>query len=222
MYADNSLARFAINTNKLHWRALNHLFNYIRTTRDQELVINSNGRIEDMKIYADTNLGGEGWRLQHGYCGFLMGLLVKWNSKRQSCILASTCQAEYMALSFGERGGLWLLHNMEEVTGPITPKILSDNQLAVKIVGNIGRREKSRHIKREFHIINELVVNRKVNLEWVDTKHQLADIFTKSLRRIKIQPFIKAMGGLWGGVLKEVSRTLDIDNEYEIHKPHNL
>ncbi|MBW0537727.1 hypothetical protein O181_077442 [Austropuccinia psidii MF-1] len=218
MYAVNYLARFAMNADESHWRALNHLISYIRTTKDQELVINSTKKEEGMKIYVDANWGGEGWRSQHGYCGFLMGSLVMWNSKRQSCIAASTCQAEYMALSFGAKEALWLLRNMEGVTGPITPTILSNNQSA----GNASSQKKSRHIEREFHIINELVVKKKVNLGWVDTKHQLADIFTKNLRRIKIKLFIEAMGGLWGGVLKEYAGTLETDNECEIHKPHSL
>ncbi|MBW0530556.1 hypothetical protein O181_070271 [Austropuccinia psidii MF-1] len=100
MYAVDYWARFVMNTDESHWRALNHLINYIRTTKEQELVISSSRKKKDMKIYVDANWGGEGWRLQHGYCGFLMGSLVMWNSKRQSCISASTCQAEYMALSF--------------------------------------------------------------------------------------------------------------------------
>ncbi|MBW0539441.1 hypothetical protein O181_079156 [Austropuccinia psidii MF-1] len=194
IHSFNYLARFEMKTEESHWRALNHLVNYIKTTRNQELVLHSNRRREEMKIYVDANWGGEGWRSQHGYCGFLMGFLVIWNSRRKSCIVASTFQAEYMALSFRVKEALWLFHNIEEVTGLIRPTILSDNQLA----GNAGSRKKSRHIKREFHIINELVVNRKVNMEWVDTKHQLVDIFTKGLGKINIQPFIKAMSGLWG------------------------
>ncbi|MBW0538569.1 hypothetical protein O181_078284 [Austropuccinia psidii MF-1] len=205
MYAVNYLARFAMNTDESHWKALNHLINYIRTTKEQELIINSKGKTKDMKVYVDANWGGEGWRSQHGYCGFLMGSLVMWNLKRQSCIAASTCQAEYMVLSFGAKEALWLLRNVEGVTGHIRPTILSDNQSAVKIAENAGSRKNSRHIAREFHIINELVVNKKVNLEWVKTRHQLADIFTKSLGRVKIQSFIEAMGGLWGGVLKNNS-----------------
>ncbi|MBW0479252.1 hypothetical protein O181_018967 [Austropuccinia psidii MF-1] len=159
-----------MNTDESHCRALNHLISYIRTTRDQELVINSAGKTNGMKMYVDANWG-EGWRSQHGFCGFLMGSLVIWNS---------TCQAEYMALSFGAKEALWLLRNIEGVTGPIVPTILSDNQSAVKIAGNAGSRKRSRHIEREFHIINELIVKKRVRLEWVDTKNQLADIYKKS------------------------------------------
>ncbi|MBW0530704.1 hypothetical protein O181_070419 [Austropuccinia psidii MF-1] len=129
-------------TDESHWRALNHLINYINKTRSQELVLRSNGKKEEMKIYVDTNWGGEGWRSQHGYCGFLMGCLAMWNSRRQSCIAALKCQEEYMALSFGAKEALWLLRKVEEVTGTIKPTILLDNQSAVKIVGNAGSRKK--------------------------------------------------------------------------------
>ncbi|MBW0496781.1 hypothetical protein O181_036496 [Austropuccinia psidii MF-1] len=79
MYAVNHLVRFAMNTDKSHWRALNPLINYIRMKKDWELVINSNQKKEDMQVYVDTNWGGEGWRSHHSYCGFLLGSLVMWN-----------------------------------------------------------------------------------------------------------------------------------------------
>ncbi|MBW0535802.1 hypothetical protein O181_075517 [Austropuccinia psidii MF-1] len=214
MYAVNYLARFAMGTDNSHWRALNHLIEYIRTTKDWELIIDSAGKKKEMKMYVDANWGSEGWRSQHGYCGFLMGSMVSWNSKRQSCVAALTCQEEYMALSFGAKDALCLGRNIEGVVGQIIPTILSDNQSAMKIAGNAGSRKKSRHIEREFHIINELIVQEKVSLEWVPTAFQLADIFTKALGRIKLKPFIDTMSGLWGCVLKENSRTIQNHNEY--------
>ncbi|MBW0529651.1 hypothetical protein O181_069366 [Austropuccinia psidii MF-1] len=214
MYAVNYLARFAMGTDHSHWGALNHLIAYVRTTKDCKIIIDSVGKRKKMKIYVDANWGGEGWRSQHWYCGFLMGSMISWNSKRESCVAASTCQAQYMALSFGEREALWLLHNIEVVVGQIVPTILLDNQSAVKIAGNVGSRKKSRHIEREFHIINELIVMKKVSLEWVPTRSQLVDIFTKALGRIKLQTFIDAMHGLWGCLLNKNSGTIQKYSEY--------
>ncbi|MBW0538940.1 hypothetical protein O181_078655 [Austropuccinia psidii MF-1] len=202
MYAVNYLARFAMNAQDDHWKALKHLIDYINTTKHQHLRIGGDHTGNTMEVYVDANWGGEGSRSQHGFCILLHGTMLAWNSKRQSCIASSTCQAEYMALSFAAREVLWLVSNVEDVIGQQRPILMSDNKSAIQIANNSSSRKKSRHIDREFHIINEMVVNGKVTIEWIASAEQLADIFTKAQGKIKTRQFRDYMEGLWGGVLR--------------------
>ncbi|MBW0538921.1 hypothetical protein O181_078636 [Austropuccinia psidii MF-1] len=199
MYAVNYLARFAMNVQPDHWKALNHLVDYINTTKHQNLRIEVDNTRRDMEVYVDANWGGEGSRSQHGFCVILYGTMVAWNSKRQSCIASSTCQAEYMALSFAAKEALWLASNLEDVIGHQCPVLLSDNKSAIQIANNSSSKKKSRHIQREFHIINEMVVNKKVTINWIATAEQMADIFTKTQGKNKTKQFRECMEGLWGG-----------------------
>ncbi|MBW0505952.1 hypothetical protein O181_045667 [Austropuccinia psidii MF-1] len=115
--------------------------------------------------------GGEGSRSQHGYIVSLMGAPVGWNSRRQTCVSSSTCQAEYMAMSFAEKAGSWISQNISVITGNITPLLLSDNQSAVKIATNRGSRKNSRQIQHKFHLINELVTNEHVCIKWIASEN---------------------------------------------------
>ncbi|MBW0506608.1 hypothetical protein O181_046323 [Austropuccinia psidii MF-1] len=145
--------------------------------------------------------------------------MVAWNSKRQTCIASLTCQAEYMALSFAAKESIWLINNFKEILQATRPTLLSDNKSAIQIADNASSRKKSRHIQHEFHIINELVVKKKVYLEWTDSGNQLADIFTKPLGKINVAKFQKSMEDLWGGVLKNPKKVLENAEQNEYSYP---
>ncbi|MBW0538885.1 hypothetical protein O181_078600 [Austropuccinia psidii MF-1] len=94
-----------------------------------------------------------------------------------------------MALSFAAKACMWVTQGLSKVAGHFTPILLSDNKAAIKIAGDSGSNKNSRHIKREFHMTNELLVTNQIKLKWVGTTEQLADIMTKSLGRNKVDSF---------------------------------
>ncbi|MBW0531163.1 hypothetical protein O181_070878 [Austropuccinia psidii MF-1] len=200
--------RFAINAQHNHWKALKHLVDYINTTKHQTFKIGVDNTRKEMEVYVNANWGGEGSRSQHGFCIILFGTMVAWSLKQQSCISSSTCQAKYMALSFAAKEALWLASNLEDVIGHQCPVLLS-NKAAIQIANNSSSKKKSRHIHRELHIINELVVNKKVTINWIATTEQMADIFTKAQGKLKTNQFRRCMEGLWGGVKKNVEEHND-------------
>ncbi|MBW0540467.1 hypothetical protein O181_080182 [Austropuccinia psidii MF-1] len=189
MFSVNYLARFSMNTSTKHWTALNHLIDYVRGTQEKALTISSEIGNDKLQMYVDANWGGEASRSQHGYIGFLWGSPVAWNSRRQTCVASSTCQAEYMALSFAARAGMWISQAIGIAMPGLIPTLLSDNRAAIRIAENSGSRKNSRHIQREFHLVNELIIKNQVTITWVDSKNQKADIFTKRLGKLKVKKF---------------------------------
>ncbi|MBW0541875.1 hypothetical protein O181_081590, partial [Austropuccinia psidii MF-1] len=187
MCAVNFLARFSMNTTDRHWLALNHLIGYVWGTLLKSLILRPSRGQDVFNIFVDANWGGEGSRSQHGYVGLLWGVPVMWNSKRQTCITSSTCQAEYMAMSFASRACLWISQGLIGIAGHFTPTLLSDNKAAIQIVGDSGSRKNSRHIRQEFHLTNELLVTNQIKIQWINTAKQKADIMTKALGKIKVQ-----------------------------------
>ncbi|KAE9035891.1 hypothetical protein PR003_g10095 [Phytophthora rubi] len=59
--------------------------------------------------------------------------------------------------------------------------IYEDNQGAMALAKNVGYQARTKHIDIRYHFIREKVVSNEVELEYVDTKNQLADFMTKSL-----------------------------------------
>ncbi|MBW0481709.1 hypothetical protein O181_021424 [Austropuccinia psidii MF-1] len=188
MYATNCLAQFSMATIESHWLALKNLISYLAATIEADL-----GR-SAVEMFVDSNWASKGSRSQHGYIGMMWGVPVMWNSKRQSCIALSTFQAEYMALAFEAKRFTWFIDNFACVLKYFVPTLYSDNMAAIKVENNEGSRNKAQHIEREFHVINEMVVKKKVVISWINSLDQLADIFTKNLAANKVEIFKDCIG----------------------------
>ena len=59
--------------------------------------------------------------------------------------------------------------------------VYCDNTSAIKISKNPVQHSKTKHIKIRYHYVRELVEQELVELVYVPTEGQLADIFTKVL-----------------------------------------
>nr|GEV98231.1 hypothetical protein [Tanacetum cinerariifolium] len=69
-----------------------------------------------------------------------------------------------------------------------------DNKSAIALCCNNVQHSRSKHIDIRFHFIKEQVENRVVELYFVNIEYQLADIFTKSLCRERIEFLINKLG----------------------------
>jgi hypothetical protein len=61
--------------------------------------------------------------------------------------------------------------------------IFCDNTSAISISKNPVMHSKTKHILIKFHFLWEQVAEKNIRVEYVGTKEQVADIFTKSLPR---------------------------------------
>lgn len=67
----------------------------------------------------------------------------------------------------------------EEITNPVI--IYCDNTSAINISKNLVMHAKTKHISIKYHYLREQVQEKQVKLEFVKSKEQLVDIFTKPL-----------------------------------------
>ena len=56
-----------------------------------------------------------------------------------------------------------------------------DNTSAINISKNLVMHSKTKHIPIKYHFLREQVSQNMVKLEYIDTKEQIVDIFTKPL-----------------------------------------
>jgi hypothetical protein len=61
----------------------------------------------------------------------------------------------------------------------VVPKV--DNKSAISLAKKPVFHGRSKHIKLKCHFIQDYVETKKIELEFVTTEHQLADMFTKPL-----------------------------------------
>ncbi|GJW63318.1 retrovirus-related pol polyprotein from transposon TNT 1-94 [Tanacetum coccineum] len=69
-----------------------------------------------------------------------------------------------------------------------------DNKSVIALCCNNAQHSRSKHIDIRFHFIKEQVENGVVELYFVNTEYQLADIFTKALCRERIEFLINKLG----------------------------
>ncbi|GKF15862.1 hypothetical protein Tco_0057324, partial [Tanacetum coccineum] len=69
-----------------------------------------------------------------------------------------------------------------------------DNQSAIALCCNNVQHSRSKHVNIRHHFIKEQMENRVVEVYFVEIKYQLADIFTKVLRRERFELILPLLG----------------------------
>ncbi|KAE9081823.1 hypothetical protein PF010_g21832 [Phytophthora fragariae] len=114
-----------------------------------------------------------------GHCG----APVMWRSTFQKTVALSSTEDEYMALSDCVKECVWMRRLLKDIGAEQVGAtvIYEDNQGAMALAKNVGYQARTKHIDIRYHFIQEKVVSNEVELEYVDTKNQLADFMTKGL-----------------------------------------
>ncbi|GJW46003.1 retrovirus-related pol polyprotein from transposon TNT 1-94 [Tanacetum coccineum] len=150
-----------------------------------------------LTAYTDADHAGcQDTRRSTSRCMQLLGdRLVSWSSKRQKSAAISSTEAEYIAMSGCCAQILWMRSQLTDY-GLGFNKILMycDNKSAIALCCNNVQHSRSKHIDIRFHFIKEQVENGVVELYFVNTEYQLADIFTKALCRERIEFLINKLG----------------------------
>nr|GEW35899.1 retrovirus-related Pol polyprotein from transposon TNT 1-94 [Tanacetum cinerariifolium] len=118
--------------------------------------------------------------------------LVSWMSKKQNCIAMSLAEAEYVALSASYAQVKWMRTQLPDY-GFNYNKILlyCDSQSAIAISCNPVQHSRTKHIHTRYHLIKEQVENGIIELYFVITEYQLADMFTKVLLEVRFKYLVR-------------------------------
>ncbi|WVZ08327.1 hypothetical protein V8G54_021673 [Vigna mungo] len=118
-----------------------------------------------------------------GYCAFYGNCLISWKSKKQSTMSKSSTEAEYRALASVACELQWLKYVADDFCLKISLPFptFCDNQSVIQLAKNPSFHERTKHIEVDCHLIRAKVLDGLIVLSHVPSKHQLADIFTKSL-----------------------------------------
>ncbi|GJX51075.1 retrovirus-related pol polyprotein from transposon TNT 1-94 [Tanacetum coccineum] len=113
---------------------------------------------------------------------FLGDKLVNWMSKKQDCTVMSLAEAEYVALSASCAQVMWMRTQLKDYGFNYNKiPLYCDSQSAIAISCNPVQHSHTKHIHTRYHFIKEQVENGIIELHFVITEYQLADMFTKAL-----------------------------------------
>ena len=100
-----------------------------------------------------------------------------------------------MALSDTARQAVWIQSLLRELGYKIpTIPICGDNQGSIFIGSNPVQERRSKHIDIRYHYVRQLIIEKKIELFFVEGAENPADLFTKNLGVQKFSKFREQLG----------------------------
>ncbi|GJV19470.1 retrovirus-related pol polyprotein from transposon TNT 1-94 [Tanacetum coccineum] len=189
-------ARYQARPTEKHLHAVKRIFRYLQGTVNQGLWYSKDSSIA-LTAFADADHAGcqDTRHCTSSSMQFLGDRLVSWSSKRQKSDAISSTKAEYIAMSGCCAQILWMRSQLTDYgLGFNKIPMYCDNKSAIALSCNNVQHSRSKHIDIRFHFIKEHVENGVIELYFVNTEYQLADIFTKALARERIEFLINKLG----------------------------
>ena len=176
-------ARFQSCPKESHLVAVKRIFRYLIETHDLGIFY-PRGVAFELNGFSDADYAG--CRIDRkstsGTCQFLGHSLVSWSSKKQNSVALSTAEARYVVARNCCAQLLWMKQQMEDygLYFDHTP-IKCDNTSAINLSKNPIQHSRTKHIEIRHHFLRDHVQKGDIELQYIHTDKQLADIFTKPL-----------------------------------------
>ncbi|GKA19285.1 retrovirus-related pol polyprotein from transposon TNT 1-94 [Tanacetum coccineum] len=189
-------ARYQSRPTKKHLEAVKRVFRYLQGTINMGLWYPKDTAMA-LTAYADADHAGcqDTRRSTSGSAQFLGDKLVSWSSKKQTSTSISSTKAEYIAMSDCCAQILWMRSQLSNYGFAYNHiPLYCDNKSPIALCCNNVQHSRSKHIDIRHHFIREQVEKGVVELYFVRTEYQLADIFTKALPRERFEFILPRLG----------------------------
>ena len=182
------LSKVMDGANESHMKALLQAIKFVETTRNYKLIMRmqeTNKLKWELKAYSNSDYAGDAdnRRSVSGYILYLNRCAISWRSKGQKSVSLSSTEAEYRAQLDAVTEVMFvkmLLEFLEiELKLPITVNI--DNLGAIYLSKSTGTSNRTKHIDTHYHFVCEYIEDGIVQVKFVRSEENHADIFTKNL-----------------------------------------
>ncbi|GJT44417.1 retrovirus-related pol polyprotein from transposon TNT 1-94 [Tanacetum coccineum] len=189
-------ARYQARPTEKHLKEVKRIFRYLRGTINMGLWYPKDSGFE-LTAFLDADHAGclDTRKSTSGGIQFLGDKLVSWMSKKQDCITMSSAEAEYVALSASCAQVMWIRTQLKDYGFNYNKiSLYCDSQSAIAISCNLVQHSCTKHIHTRYHFIKEQVENGIIELYFVRTEYQLADMFTKALPEDRFRYLVRQIG----------------------------
>lgn len=186
-YSVNLLSKYLNNFDVNHWNAVKRVLAYLSGSRDVGLMYRQTGDESPVVGYSDADFASDvdTRRSTTGYVFCMSGGPVTWSSQRQKLVTLSTTESEYVAAAAAAKEVCWLRKLLSGIGYRCDKRtvLYVDNQSAIKLVKNPQFHKRTKHIDIRYHFIREKHESGELEVKYVPSESQLADIYTKALPR---------------------------------------
>jgi hypothetical protein len=197
MHAVGMVGRYQAAPKQSHLQAVKRIFRYLKETMTYGLWYPRNQNLQ-LTAYSDADWANcvDERKSTSGGAFFLGDSLVAWLSKKKGSISLSTTEAEYIVAATCCTQVLWMIQTLADLevkyTAPIP--IHCDNTSAISVSKNPVFHSKTKHIPIKYHFLREQVTNQIVQVNYIPTTEQIADIFTKPLAKTPFEYLRQKLG----------------------------
>jgi ribonuclease HI len=203
-FAVNLLARFSSSPTKRHWNGIKHIFRYLRGTTDLGLFYPNDSK-QGLIGYADAGYLSDPHkaRSQTGYIFMNGGTAISWRSQKQTLVATSSNHAEVIALNEASRECTWLRSMTQLILTScgldkekVPTLIYEDNAACVsQMKEGYIKSDRTKHIPPKFfEYTQELIKTHQVEIKYVQSSNNAADLFTKALPTAIFRKHVHGIG----------------------------
>jgi len=186
--AVNYYSRYQETPTTEHWKGLKRILRYLKGTVNLYLSFQKNqGPL--ITAYADADWAGDVDRKSTtGFLIELYGNPVCWTTKKQTTVALSSTEAEYVALATASTEVVWTRNFLRELGWTIEDStiVYEDNQSCIHLLSKYEH-QRLKHIDVKFNFIRDLSNSGIINVVYVPSELQKADILTKGIVLAKFE-----------------------------------
>lgn len=189
------LSRHLDRSTEVHWKQGLRVLRYLAGTAELSIRYTPTGG-ESPEVYSDADWAGcvKTRKSISSHIILVNGGAVSWASTQQKIVALSSAESEYTAATEAAKSAVWITKIYNEILYPITPKIYVDNQSAIRLCNSNAFHRRTKHFDVKSKFIKDLVEKKQIELAYIPTEEQRADIGTKSLTRVTFQKLRDLIG----------------------------
>ena len=173
------------------------VFRYLAGTMTKGIVYKPDCNPGSLECYSDADFAGctATGRSTSGVVISYAGGAISWLSRRQVMVATSTTESEIVAATEGAKEVIWLKRLFCDILKlKHTPVLQVDNSATVKLAQNPEFHRRTKHIDVKYFFVREKVIDKTIEISQISTEHQVADIMTKPLDRVRLAYLCDRMG----------------------------
>jgi len=191
-YAVNKVCQFMHAPTEDHWFAVKRILRYLQATATYGLHITRDSSLS-LHGFTDADWAGsiDNRKSIGGYLVYLGSAPISWKSGKQCTVARSSTEAEYKALADGIAEILWICSLLTELRVPSSTvtTLWCDNLGATFLSANPVFHARTKHVEVDYHFVRDRVTKQEIQVRFISSKDQLADVLTKPLPPVSFAYF---------------------------------
>ena len=123
---------------------------------------------------------------------------ISWAARRQTCVATSTTEAELHALSQDVKEAVRFWGILDTLEESIATTLFTERRSCLSLATRDDNSTKTKHFATRMAYLRETVKNQSVDLKFIASCDNCADIFTKGLGKTRSQQHLGRLSAMRG------------------------